>query len=200
MKINNLFEKPIVMAAIYNPPENSSYADDKLFYFIEKVVLDNYDFNACTASLSDSVQDDALENLENQEFVPLQRSNQDNTVYQYGHKLLDMCKHLDLYIVNGRFGEDKDGGKTTSKNVSTVDFCIVTKDIFHKIEQFEVKEFDDMWSDIHCPLHLSLVSYTTSERQENISETVNVKNRIFRPKWKPELAKQFTETLEKKIH
>ena len=92
-----------------------------------------------------------------------------------------MCKHLDLYIVNGRCGDDKDVGKTTSKNISTVDYCIVTKYIFDKIEQFQVKEFDDMVSDIHCPLQLSLVSYTTSEPQENTSETVNVKNRIFRP-------------------
>ena len=43
VKIKNLFEKPIVMAAIYNPPENSRYSDDNLFDFIEKVVLDNYD-------------------------------------------------------------------------------------------------------------------------------------------------------------
>ena len=195
------------MAAIYNSPENSRYADDNLFDFIEKVVLDNYDetcsicllgdFNARTANLPDSVQDYSFENLDNQEFVPPQRSNQDNTVNKYGHKLLDMCKHLDLYIVNGRCGDDKDVGKTTSKNISTVDNCIVTKDIFDKIEQFQVKEFDDMLSDIHCPLHLSLVSYTTSEPQENTSETVNVKNRIFRPKWKPELATQFKETLEK---
>ena len=172
VKIKNLFEKPIVMAAIYNPPENSRYADDNLFYFIEKVVLDNYDetcsiclfgdLNARTANLSDSVQDDALKNVENQEFVPLQRSNQDNTVNQYG--LYTIRSVYDLYIVNGRCGEDKYVGKTTSKNVSTVGFCIVTKDIFDKIEQFEVKEFDDMWSVIHCPLHLSLVSYTTSER------------------------------------
>ena len=133
----NLFETPIVMAAIYNPPENSRYADDNLFAFIEQVVLDNYDetfsifllgdFNAHTANLPDSVQDDAFEN---QEFFPPQRSNQDNTVNKYGHKLLDMCKHLDLYIVNGRCGDDKDVGKTTSKNVSTVDYCIVTRDIF----------------------------------------------------------------------
>ena len=53
------------MAAIYNPPENSRYADDNLFDFIEQVVLFNYDetfstcllgdFNAHTANLSDSV-------------------------------------------------------------------------------------------------------------------------------------------------
>ena len=47
-------------------------------------------------------------------------------------------KHLDLYIVNGRCGDDKDVGKTTSKNVITVDYCIVTRDIFEKIEQFQV--------------------------------------------------------------
>ena len=137
------------------------------------------DFNARTASLPDSAQYDALGNLENQEFVLQQRSNQDNTVNKYGHKLLDMCKHLDLHIVNDRCADYKDVGKTTSKNVRTVYYCIVTKDIFDKIEQLQVKEFDDMLSEIHCPLHLSLVSYTTSESQENTSEPVNVKNPIF---------------------
>ena len=57
------------MAVIYNPHENSRYADDNSFDFIEKIVLDYYDetfsicllgdFNARTASLPDSVQDDA---------------------------------------------------------------------------------------------------------------------------------------------
>ena len=51
-----------------------------------------------------------------------------------------------------------------------------------------------MLSDIRCPLHLSLVSYTTFE---NTPETVNVKNNMFRPKWNPELTTQFTETLKK---
>ena len=41
VKIKKMFGKPIVMATIYNPPENSRYADDNLFDFIEKVVLDN---------------------------------------------------------------------------------------------------------------------------------------------------------------
>ena len=54
-----------------------------------------------------------------------------------------------------------------------------------------------MLSDIHCPLHMSLVIYTTSELKENTPDTMNVENNIFRRKWNPKLTTQFTETLEK---
>ena len=76
-----------------------------------------------------------------------------------------MCKHLDLYIVNSPCGDDKGVGKTTSKNVSTVDYSI-DQGYFLKIDQFEVKEFHEMLSDIHCPPHLRLVSFTTSVKSE----------------------------------
>ena len=71
-------------------------------------------------TFSGSVQDDAFEN---KEFVS-QRINQDNTVNKYEHKLVAMCKHLNLCSINDRCGDDKDVGKTTSKNVSTVEYCI----------------------------------------------------------------------------
>ena len=57
--------------------------------------------------------------------------------------------------------------------------------------------FHEMLSDIHCPLHLSLVSYTTFELEDNTPETANVEKNIFRPKWNPELTTRFTETLGK---
>ena len=75
------------MAAIHNPPENARYADDNLFVLTDTIFVDNYDetfricllgdFNARTANLPDSEQDDAFE------------------------KLLDMCKHLGFNNVNG---------------------------------------------------------------------------------------------------
>ena len=45
--------------------------------------------------------------------------------------LLDICKTNNLFIVNGRIGDDKTkSGKLTCKNSSVVDYCICTCSFF----------------------------------------------------------------------
>jgi hypothetical protein len=42
-----------------------------------------------------------------------------------GNNLLDICKANNLFIVNGRIGDDKtESGKLTCKNASVVDYCM----------------------------------------------------------------------------
>ena len=47
--------------------------------------------------------------------------------YRLLGNLLDICKANNLFIVNGRIGDDKtESGKITCKNSSVVDYCICT--------------------------------------------------------------------------
>jgi hypothetical protein len=48
----------------------------------------------------------------------------DSVKNHYGSRLLDLCKGNDLFIINGRIGNDKDIGKLTCKNSSVVDYVI----------------------------------------------------------------------------
>jgi hypothetical protein len=53
------------------------------------------------------------------------RKNVDKVKSRSGKNLLDICKASNLFIVNGRIGNDKtESGKLTCKNSSVVDYCI----------------------------------------------------------------------------
>ena len=55
------------------------------------------------------------------------RKNVDKVKSRSGNNLLDICNANNLFIVNGRIGEDKtESGKLTCKNASVVDYCICT--------------------------------------------------------------------------
>ena len=89
--------------------------------------------------------------------VSLQRSSEDKgRINVYGNKLLQLCKNNCLYIANGRIGNDKNMGKVTSKETSLVDYLIVSGDLFPYITEFEVIDFDSLFSDIHCRLQFNL--------------------------------------------
>ena len=74
----------------------------------------------------------------------------DNKVNNVGRKLIDLCRHLDLKIINGRFGMKS--ALTTCKNVSVVDYMIVSANIYKGIKSFEILDFDPLLSDVHKPL------------------------------------------------
>jgi hypothetical protein len=61
--------------------------------------------------------------------IPLRRTNEDKAINQYVRILLNLCKYNNVFILNGRIGEDKDIGKFTCKNVGVVDY-IIASDIF----------------------------------------------------------------------
>ena len=70
-----------------------------------------------------------------------QRVNKDSVVNNYGRMLIQMCKTLDFIIVNGRCGTDATVGQCTSKNVSCVDYAIVSKGFLCAVSEFKVLEF-----------------------------------------------------------
>ena len=151
--------KPLVIGVIYNPREGSSYADPTVFDFIEETLTDikgkvestdiciMRDLNARTENLSDIMDnDDDLDflNVTANASIPALRSNMDCHVNNSGKHMISLC-----YILNGICHNDND---FTCKNASVVDYVLCTDELFNRIADFYVDEFDPLLSDIHCPI------------------------------------------------
>ena len=129
-------------------------------------------------------------------YIPIQRYSKDKTnINNYGNKILELCKSLGIYIVNGRISEDKYiGSVTTSKN-TLIDYVIVSPSLFSHISYFNVANFDPILSDIHCPVvvyfdyNASIGSNT--DTCNDIDENVN----FIKPKWKSNNSNVFIDNL-----
>ena len=64
----------------------------------------------------------ALDELE----IPRQRKSMDTVKNWYGNKLLELCRGNNLFLLNGRVGENQHEDRLTCKNSSTVDYCLCT--------------------------------------------------------------------------
>ena len=133
------------------PPQDSRYADPDNFSYIENHVVHLSknpktkfclvgDFNAGTGNLSEVIIDDTLSVRSNNELQDVQnevnqRVNEDSVVNNYGRMLTQMCKNLDFTIVNGRCGTDATVGQFTCKNVSCVDYAIVSKSLLCAVSE-----------------------------------------------------------------
>jgi len=85
-----------------------------------------------------------------------ERHNCDRLTNNNGYNLIEVCKCLDVHIVNGRIGKDLGCGKLTCNNASLVDYVIASPHLFTKITNFYVDTFDNFLSDKHNPICLSL--------------------------------------------
>ena len=57
---------------------------------------------------------------------------------------------------NGRIFNDQGIGKTTCKNVSLVDYLLLTPNLFDVISDFAIIDFNPMFSDVHNRIYFSV--------------------------------------------
>ena len=90
------------------------------------------------------------------------RKSFDTHVNNLGKQLLEMCKSLDLRIMNGRRKGDSLGQITFHGNQgsSTVDYIIVSHEILHLFETLVVRQ-PSPFSD-HCQLRATVRKYRPS--------------------------------------
>ena len=63
--------------------------------------------------------------------VPVERKTSDtDRPNNWGHRLLSLCKALNLRIMNGRIGKDATVGQVTCKGVSVIDYVICSPALF----------------------------------------------------------------------
>ena len=176
-----VFDSPenVIFGIVYVPPENSSYSSVEAFNDIERefhkfnentnLICLVGDFNARTGNLRDYIEDNDTEDyfvnnviditeltdtkILDELCIPKHRNSPDLVVNNFGRKLVDFCKNNNVFIYNGRIGNDK-AGKSTSKNLSVVDYALSTAHLLKFVKHFEVLEFSKLYSDIHSPLSL----------------------------------------------
>ena len=70
-----------------------------------------------------------------------QRRNFDNAINKHGKWLLELCRSLDLRILNGRVKGDSFGQPTSHNRmgISAVDYAIIDQDMFKYVKSFIVK-------------------------------------------------------------
>ena len=131
-------------------------------------VMINSDLNAKTSNLDDTIMPDKYD----EQFditinePPPKRNSQDNTTNARGNELLDMCKSLDLNIINGRKTGDLFGNYTCIKwnGNSVVDYLLTSASLFQKISVFKVGDFIPWLSD-HCSIHFTLELHNNIEKE-----------------------------------
>ena len=176
---------------MYIPPCNSKYFDIELFDQLEQDVVHFCstgsvilmgDFNSRTGKYSDTVSQEGNDIIDNDQsksaFEPVQRNSFDNVLNSHGKQLLDICKNLDLRIVNGRVNGDNLGRPTFHgrNGASVIDYIICDQSTFLNITGFVVKQpsYLSDHSAIVAWLNLS-TNLPTSETQ-----TLNSTSRLIR--------------------
>ena len=149
----------LVIGIVYIPPATSYYYKQehmqKLTFEISKkcrryhYVFLTGDMNARTANLIE-IEKSTFAALTSQarttlfatprcDESDLNRSSQDNETSTTGHQLIEICKQNKLFILNGRFGQDKKLGKYT-KGTSVLDYSIATFSCLECLTDFEIIE------------------------------------------------------------
>ena len=158
--------RDVYIGTCYLNPSQAKNTDRKITRLEEDVVslqgrgdvMILGDLNAKTGALGDTIAPDESDELFELrlETPPPRRNSQDGAVNPRGNELLDMCKSLDLNIINGRKTGDLFGNYTCFKwnGSSVVDYLITSSSMFGNIPLFRVGEFLPWLSD-HCPIYFT---------------------------------------------
>lgn len=210
-KLNHTFfnlEQDVYLCALYIPPHDSPYFDPDLFSNIETdialfhrkglIVLAG-DFNARTGKENDFITDESGKFIPGGDIPPppnlTKRQNFDNIVNDHGKQLLDLCKTCDLRILNGRSKGDTLGKFTfhSINGISTVDYIIVSHDLFTSVQGFAVKQ-PNIFSD-----HSQIVCWIkTGTDLSNNNNSFQERNNVKLPQqyvWDETSAAKFTAAL-----
>ena len=184
------------------------------------------DFNSRTGLLDDFINDDPLQNIDLNDFIDeclfsskrelealnvnTVRYNSDIIVNNHGRNLIELCKMLDIKIVNGRFGMDSNVGNFTCftpNGKSSIDYFIVSPKLMSDIADFSVETFDSCLSDTHSALCMELrlrgicdMNPKNVQDEENIesdgeetNETNNFEYEELKSKWSNDIKNEYLE-------
>ena len=118
------------------------------------------DLNARTGREADYIIDDSVNWMPNMEWYAtdnfdILRKSKDAHVNTFGKSLLNLCKEMDLHILNGRSDSDSEGEYTfvSDQGASVIDYALVPSVLFTQIENFKIL-LDDISN--HFPIALTL--------------------------------------------
>ena len=211
-------DENLILGSVYIPPECSLFYNNEEMTTLEneissfcgenKYVLLTGDFNARTAVLCDYTEPDTFLpeyfdfDDETSEFfysvskldsynIPKDRKSMDKHTNNIGYKLIDICKNNNMFLCNGRIGNDKHHGKLTFKKVSVIDYTISSVEALPYLQKFEVQETDSLFSDGHNLLSCSVVL----PRNETITPQRN--ETTYPPKWDEKYTNAFFGNIDR---
>lgn len=209
----------LVCGIVYIPPQGSKYASDDPYLEIQedifrycsdlKHVLLFGDFNSRCKKLPDFVKFDeyisdvhGLQQLYDENVnvlnyferydVPLDRNSADDTANSYGYSLLELCRNNNLFILNGRIGTDYTNPSPTCKNKSTVDYFISSAYVLPNIKDFNICEFSPLFSDVHCPVSLTI----DIEHESEFNLPIHTKDEKIPKLWDPDKSDVFIDNID----
>ena len=160
-------ERDLYIGTCYFSPSKGAEREREIAKLTENIIYLNNkgsviiigDLNAKIGTLDDTITPDKFD--EGFDITigkpPPRRNSQDNAVNARGNEMLDMCKSLDINIINGRKTGDLFGSYTCFKynGNSVVDYLLTSASLFQQISYFKVGDFLPWLSD-HCPIHFTI--------------------------------------------
>ena len=197
----NCFTVKTLFCVIYIPPEGSIYSNIDIFDTLESDLTElnpDNDLEICllgkinSHSNNDSdcvlLDNNIIQNIDMHNIYDIisieelgftGRFNSDNSqIDNNGHRLLEICRWLNINIANGRLGSDKFLGRKTCKASTVVDYAVLSPLLFTLIEDFKILPFDPMMSDVHCCIFISLSCrpdehLIMNDQIENVNTTIH---------------------------
>ena len=112
----------------------------------------------------------------------------------YVYKFIEFCRNNNLFIVNGRIGENK----LTCKDSSTVDYVVCNAFLFKLFKGYIIHDYSNLYSDVHCPITFEICKNTVEIQQEHSSADAT-KSHLF--VWDPEKCTAFENNIDNsKVH
>ena len=171
----------LFLACVYMNPHKSNADDTKKFQVLQDEVMKfqakgriilTGDLNARIGKTPDYILPDRHNFLDEDEEAdnPLfpERNSEDPKTDNRGVELLELCKSLNLVILNGRKPGDMFGKVTSiqSKGCSVVDYVVSDFETFSDISSLNVSKYSPWLSD-HCALHFDIFNSEGVDLTEN---------------------------------
>jgi hypothetical protein len=143
----------------------------------EYVVIDNNILDVLNLQDDDKLPLNSLHILEECNIPAIRCSQDKHTIDKYGNRLLDLCRSLELFFVNGRVGTDRGIDQPTCNNSnSVIDYALISPTLFRSVIDFNVLTFDPILSDIHK--HICLHLCTNIVNNSNLTEDTDIDNEL----------------------
>ena len=220
-------DEDIFYGVVYVPPSEPRFRNTDEFKKFEIEILDTSfshkyvyllgDFNARTGCTDDFVTaDDYLVShfeydgsllifynrstcLPEYDMV-INRVNIDSVINNGGNLLLDMCKTSNLFILNGRCGQDRGVGSLTFKDISTIDYSLSSFEGLKFIGDFSVHPLDPIFTDGHCLLEKSYTFIIKQSKQLNTRNVPTFSNHKRQENKKLDFINNIDLTLVNQLH
>ncbi|MES9884249.1 MAG: reverse transcriptase family protein [Sedimenticola sp.] len=212
----------IIAGFIYQPPESSRFftADEAETLDIEitSMCIDHSnvylfgDFNSHISDTNEFINIDnfLMESLEIEDAgvieyfnkvdilpnygLDINRVSKDKKTNNSGHRLIDVCKSNNLFILNGRCGDDKGIGEFTFRDTSIIDYAISSVDGLKHVQHFSIERLDALFSDGHSLLSTKLIFQMAKPRKVYKENTSHTSLRM--PIWKESNKQSFVTNID----